>query len=156
MTEVKDVPAPGARSREDLAGGLDAELLAAQAARRIEVALDRSFAHASAPFVEVHVPVDAHHRRTGFGHQVEQLTSADAEEDRRYAEVGDAFEHSLGRGQREALVFVAGERAGPRVKELQGACAVLDLETKKRDGDRNQPVEESIEERGVRVHQALD
>jgi hypothetical protein len=156
VTQVKDVSGVGASALQDFASGGDSQIGTIEAAGRIEVALHGTTADATATLVEVNVPVNTHDVGISRSHEVKKFASANAKQDGRHIEIGDTFENSLGGGQRVAHVLVTGQGAGPRVKELKGLSAVLNLGPEKRNGDGDESIHEGIKESRVGVHHSLD
>ena len=92
--------------------------------RGIEVPLHAAIAaDPLPPLVEPDAPVEADHVASGRGHRLEQVRGAGAEVDRRHV---DGVEDSLRVRRDELLVVVPGERADPRVEELNRVRARLD------------------------------
>ena len=86
--------------------------------------------------VERDPPVDADHVRAGLAHQPEQLTGADPEVHRRHVQVGERGEHRGAVRLDEAGVVGRGQRAGPRVEQLQRGRAGPGLHPQERGRDR--------------------
>ncbi len=118
--------------------------------RRVEVAL-QGVARADPPggLGEGQPEVDADDVRARPAHRREQFAGPDAEVDPRHPQLGQRLEN--GRGRRLDMVDVVGERqrAHPRVEQLDGGRAGLDLDLEEGPGDLGEPVEQVAPQRGV-------
>jgi hypothetical protein len=93
VPEVEHVAVAAGRACEHVAGASVDDVRRREHDRRVEVPLDREAGADPAPgLVERNAVVHADRRHARYAHRREQLPGADAEVDRRDAEVGDAGE----------------------------------------------------------------
>ena len=93
----------------------------------------------------------------GGVHRLEQVVAADAEVDARHAGVtgGERGEHRGGVGEHERVVVGAAERAGPRVEQLEGAGAVVELAGDRRSRMLDEALHQLVPQHRLGVHQPL-
>ena len=143
---------------EHLAGSGQSRIDPGQHERRVEVALHDEVVTQPAPGVaDRRAPVEPEHGRSGRVHRFEEVVAADAEVDRRRVRVAGAefVEHPPRVGQHVPVVVAAGERAGPRVEQLEGAGAVAELGVDEGDGRFGEPVHQVVPQALVALDQRL-
>ncbi len=150
------VPVPSSARPKHLADGVLDDRPWGEAPGGVQVSLHGVVrADSPAGLVEWHPPVDPHDVRAGIGHLSQQLSRADAEQDGRDPEVGNAREDGAGRRQREAGVLVGRQRSRPAVEQLHRLRARGDLRPERGNRHGSQSPGEALPQRRVTVHHRL-
>ena len=120
---------------------------------RVEVALDRPIPDERDGGPQRRAPVDADHVGSRVTHQREQVGGADPEVDPRHAQRARAAQDLGGVRHHVPRVVVGGQRARPRVEQLDGARAGGHLDLEVRRGDAGDLAHQRVPDvRGAEHH----
>ncbi len=123
---------------------------------RVEVALDRT--HRADPpggLVQRDPPVHPDDIRAGLRHGAEQFAGVHPEVDARDAGIGECGKHALAVRKHITAVVDLVQYTGPRVEQLDGADARLNLDPQVADGDVGEPSQQLVPQPWLGVHELL-